>query len=508
MKISSYINGIFYLCFLFNPSIVGAQSELSAVLTNLYQATGFFAVEQPIIKVSEYTSIAEYNKEHKIILINPEIYELCGQLSVPRVDALSVIIGHELAHHFLENSGGFALNNLSTRKDIERQADVHGLFIAHLAGFKALKAAPEVFEKIYSHFNLKDHTSQYPHFTERLKTKDVVIETVTQLVDIFKAGNYLTALGEYNFASACYRHITDKHFYFGKELHNNLGVVSTLYALNVYDEDIDYYLFPLEIDWQLRIDKPKLPADSKVSDSEKRRIRERYLQIAAQSFQIAHQLDPNYETAQINLMCVYAMQNQYAKAEDLWNKLANQYHSNSNIREQLDLILGIVYAKSNRAYEAMEIWRHLSSSNNKVISYQASYNLDILTDEQYKKTKSFICPTIPATLDNFRVNKFYSPEIQLLDRIYLQIKKSSTTTTLFHFENRTTKKVVDIAINNFPKSFSLSSKLQKKVRNQSQRFDMLHSSIDQYFLTCKPSGKSFLVNGEGWLISEARILGK
>lgn len=466
-------------------------SEIETVLNKLYQTAGVFSLKKPKIKLSEYTKIAEYNLTTNTILVNRKVDVLCSQLSIPKADALAILIGHELAHHFLEKGGAYINDKDFARKEVEKLADIHGIFLAHLAGYQAMEAAPIVLEEIYKQFNIPKNNSKYPHFSERVQYREEVIKNVAQLIDIFEAGNFLTALGKYDLATSCYKYIIDHHFYFGKELHNNLGVVSTLYAMNVYEADIDYYLFPLELDPKLRIEKPKRPRDGKDTDYQKRQLRSQYLMVAQQAFEIAISLDPNYTTGIINLICVHALENKTTQAKLLAHQNNRLFAHNKIANEKFNLAMAIVYAKNEEAEQAIGLWKSLSRSTDPTVKYQAEYNLEVLTNDHFGKTKSYDCTTLTgiSNLPSANVN-FYSSPLRLFNKIELKIKATAGV-NYFQFYNKHNQSKNILTISNSSNDTQISNHLFQYIDSDAPRYDILNTPFG-HFLSCKKEGVSIL----------------
>ncbi|HQW56659.1 MAG TPA: hypothetical protein PK076_11055, partial [Saprospiraceae bacterium] len=95
----------------------------------------------------------------------------------------------------------------------------------------------------------------YPSKHERKLSAQVVIQQVNDLIELFELANRLTQISAYQSAIPCLEYISK--FYQGKEILNNLGVNYVLLGMNVGKLQGDALLFPFELDWNLRIKKPK-----------------------------------------------------------------------------------------------------------------------------------------------------------------------------------------------------------------------------------------------------------
>lgn len=399
------------------------EAELSLhqanyILNQLCESIELPPNERPILTINSYVPIAEYSKrEGGTILINKAVLQLFNNARVNPDHALAIIIGHELAHHLVENEGGYA-NNRSSRKAIEKEADIIGIFIAHLAGYEVIPTIPVVFERIYTHFNLaKDHQS-YPHYNERIQSQEEVLKLATDLIEVFDAANYLAVIGEHRIAAASYTYLL-RH-YKGKEIYNNIAVNFALTALTIKGVKVDLFLHPIELDFQTRLKENNNPMARDALSREEELEFEKWLTFAKETLLKIIDKDPNYLLDDINLISVYNLLGLVSKNSYYYNKAITHYESrrfdriNPNSKEIINLQLGYAIScwKSNTrtgSAQALKIWQNLQSHADATIRFQAKHNLYLAQNEKLH-SPSFTKSVTTNDLSLF-INELSSPTI-------------------------------------------------------------------------------------------------
>ncbi|MDQ4141268.1 MAG: hypothetical protein M3142_12195, partial [Bacteroidota bacterium] len=123
---------------------------------------------QPELEIRAHTSgipkiIAQYQPGNRpLIQLSEEVYDLCRSLGKDSLDALAVLLSHELAHHYEKHDWYYTFGigkatNTTSRKEIERfesEADFYGCFYGELAGFSTGHVFPRVIDLLYQRFRL------------------------------------------------------------------------------------------------------------------------------------------------------------------------------------------------------------------------------------------------------------------------------------------------------------------------------------------------------------------
>lgn len=397
------------------------HKEVTEIVKHLHTTNGnFLRGGPPRVIISEEKNVgAAYNPIHHTLTIDLAVYNICQSFGKQATDALAVVLGHEMAHCYMEHYFFSDYNNYykSEGSEIssEKGADIYGLFNAYLAGYNSFTMVPKVIAEIYKKYNLKDDLSGYPTKQERMESAKQVQSQIQELISIYESANYLSAIGKYDLAAASYEHILD--FYQGREIYNNLGVNYALEAMYFTDKDYDLYLYPLEIDWNTRIKKPKLDkGDGDLSEAELEH-RTAYLNLAKENFTKAGRMDQGYLTADINIICVMTLLNEYQKAVDYYEYLQKSkklviYGIDDHQKESARLAMANAKAHIPEMNdEADRILDELSKSDNPNIVYMATYNNRILEEGECGAPKEISCYepiAIPQYVDDIRLHRFES----------------------------------------------------------------------------------------------------
>ncbi len=201
------------------------------------------------------------------IRVGAEFLAVIRSFGTDSSNALAFVLGHEMAHIFLEQSNidrvgsGYADKELRKKlKDVkdsiyttifERQADEQAMFNAHLGGYKTTHIADSVLIKIYEHFKLKDHLKGYPTLKERAFIAHVSALKMAALLERFEIANLALIKGHYELSSKIYEAIINEGFK-SSEIYNNLGLS---YLLKVIESDTLFqkYEWPIFLDSKTKL---------------------------------------------------------------------------------------------------------------------------------------------------------------------------------------------------------------------------------------------------------------
>lgn len=392
-----------------SPAI--ATSSIETVLNHLYTTNGNFSkIHCPRIELTtdKKRVAAYYPRQHKIV-VETAVLEVCQSFGSDSLSALAFILGHELTHAYQKHSHptddntsylGFHKSANSAIK-IEQEADIHGLFNAYLAGYKAIDLLPDLMSRLYTAYDLVGvQQDGYPSLEERKASAYTVQKEVTTLIQLYDGATYLSAIGKQDLAAACYEYIAQ--FYQGKEVYNNIGVNFALDAINFSPKDVDLLLYPLELDWTARIKKPKTTRGTEILSRQELAYRNQQLQQALIHLEKVHAFDPNHFSTQLNLMCVWNLMGDYQRTI---NYQQNPAIINANPRAQklAQLAIAIAHAKigsANSLLKARQIWESLKKDSDPIIAYQSDYNLKMISYEKCEPIKNFQCVDL-AKADDF-----------------------------------------------------------------------------------------------------------
>jgi len=379
-----------------NPEQVKKVAQ--EILDKLYETNGDYRINapKPRIRISnEIAYIAAFYPNENLIEIEIKAYEICQKLDEHAMDAFAFIIGHELGHHFQEvvQKSGLGTNykSLLYDEEIETAADIFGVFCAYLSGYKSIQILPQLMDALYQDYNLSNCLGRYPCLKERREIARKVVKKVDRLAHIYEGANYLTAIGKPYLAGRSYDYLLND--YQGSEVYNNKGVNLALHAMNISEEKVDKYVYPLQLDWLTQLNIPKGDGAKSLSERDQKR-RQHLLLEARQALEASGKRNPNYFLDKINLLCVESLLSEvnptdydpvkyYEKnhLESLINKLDIEKKRKKHLRLTLQLTKAIVYAKSiniDHQTKAKEWLGKLSKDKDLQISLIAKYNLAVL----------------------------------------------------------------------------------------------------------------------------------
>jgi tetratricopeptide (TPR) repeat protein len=305
-----------------------------------------------------------------IVTIDIYLFTICRSFGKDSLNALSVVIGHELAHYYNEHSFctdfAFAIRNKNevfskkvklidkNQKIIyETQADDKGLFYAAIAGYDPFEIQPRLLDAIYTQYQLKD-TDGYPTKVQRKEIAKNALLKAKRLYETFTLG--LKYIQEKNYDKAIEFFNTVNNDFPSRENYNNLGLANTLKALELKviskgeSENPKRFQYPLELDNTSRLYKEGTRTSSD------REAMYNLLVEAQKYFEKAIFLDPTYTKSHINLACVYDLQGKHNSAiAEITEKLPQEDRASNEAKR----ILAIAYFNANMENKAEKIWREM-----------------------------------------------------------------------------------------------------------------------------------------------------
>lgn len=308
---------------------------------------------------------------NKKVMIDLQLYRLCQTFGKDSLNALSVVISHELAHYYYEHdfcsdfafairhksvqfSSDLKLINKNQKVIYETQADDKGLFYAAIAGYDPFEIQPKILDVIYKFYQLKEVNEGYPSKTERKAIAQNALVKSQKLYTTFQDALIAKEKKEYDKAVALFETVNQD--FPSRENYNNIGVIKTLKALDfkvLAKEEYDYpkrFLYPLEIDNTSRLNKEG--TRSGTNDQEQMAS---LLKSAQKDFEKAISLDPNYTKAYINLACVFDLLDNPEAAIGKIKELPLDKQAIVEAKR----ILAIAYYHVDLEKKAEDIWKEL-----------------------------------------------------------------------------------------------------------------------------------------------------
>lgn len=320
------------------------------------------------IKPAEYLISSTSNPT---IRIDAYLYTICRTFEKDSLNALSIVLSHELAHYYGDHTFcsdyAYAIkdknkslaidirnSSLNSRIEKETEADQKSFFYSAAAGYAPFGLQSILIDKIYKEYQLPDVQKGYPSKQERIDIAKNAEEKAKQLYAYFQSG--LKAMEEKQYDEAITAFTNANGFIPFRENFNNIGVAKALKALNLKvltKEEVDFpkrFQYPFEVDNTSRLQKEQTRALDDDSDA-----MSDLLQTAKKAFEEAIRLDPSYTMGYTNLACVYDLLGNPEAAIGKVKELP------INTQKELDAqrILAIAYYHADNEKKAEEIWENL-----------------------------------------------------------------------------------------------------------------------------------------------------
>lgn len=306
------------------------------------------------------------------IKIDEAFYKICQTFGKDSLNALAIVLSHELTHHFNDHTFcrdyGFANLNAvnpnlkktigsassNARKDKETEADIKGFFFAAAAGFEPHGLQEKLITKIYKVYNLTDIQENYPSLQERIDLAQSADKKASELYSDFKNGLVALENKQYDEAIKCFESANRKIPF--RENLNNIGVAKVLKALELKvvskgEDDMPMrFQYPLEVDNTSRLNQERTRTSTD-------KVEMYNLLVDAQKdFEKAIALDPLYHKSRINLACVYDLLGKHLSAiAEITEKLPQGIQESQAAKQ----ILAIAYYNADMEEKAKEIWKEL-----------------------------------------------------------------------------------------------------------------------------------------------------
>ncbi len=368
---------VFVCCVSFSNLCWAQQYTLSDVdvremVTKLYNVNCANNTEKPNVVISAnigggFARVTTFKNSPRIEF-SRAFYEFVAKNSFIGKEkaALAFVLGHELTHWEMRQNKGFFPSELQSAIDVnsplsEDWADVQGAFLAYLAGYDTREIVPLLIQKIYTVYKIDPNCPNYPNAPERQKAAKRAIEKVSRLIQIYEAANYMLVLGQEEMAGYAYQAILDDG-YQGAEIYNNLGVCYTMQALSIARKYNQKYYYPIQIDFNTRLNKgfeEQMTIDEQL---EFRRLLEKakgYFEKIETICNTSIEVKLNV----INLYCIWALgeEKHYKTALDQLTGVEKN-KLNTDQQATVKILKAIIFAETNKVKEANDILSKETSS--------------------------------------------------------------------------------------------------------------------------------------------------
>lgn len=386
------------------------------VYDDLVEAKGNFSLTIPkLILSNEERRVAVAKPRSAQIILELKAYDICASFGKDSLNAIAALLSHELIHYYEKHDWtrsfykqhqdselGSEIKQIKEGLKLETQADHLGGFLAYAAGYTTLDIMPQFLDKVYQEYGLPEEIRGYPSLAQRKAIAKESMAKLRPFMKLYDTANYLTALEKYNFALKYLGYII-KDFQ-SRELYNNLGVLSTLAAMDFFTlDELNNFRYPIELDVESRLQAIR-GEDDEIAFAEKLAVRKRLLDDAADSFNKTLVLDKNYPIALLNLACVYTLNESFMDAEYFSAKALQLAQDEKWAKTKSDIIVlqGIIAAKQNDQKKAKELFEKAAMLNN----YLATYNLKkLLGEELTNKTQpSKPLMSMPKLIDGVNID--------------------------------------------------------------------------------------------------------
>lgn len=305
------------------------------------------------------------------IKVDLQFYKLCQSFGKDSLNALSIVISHELAHYYNDHTfcSDFAfvvrkdnkiyasklkLISKTEKMSLETQADYKGLFYSAIAGYTPYGTYSKLLDAIYTRYHLKDQNIGYPSKIERKEIAQKALKKANDLYLVFQKGIKAKEEKKYDDAITLFQEVSN--YFPSRENYNNIGVVKTLQALDLKvltSEEYNYpkrFLYPLETDNDSRLKQN----GSRSGDNQQEQMT-LLLKSAQKDFEKAIALDTTYTKSYINLACVFDLLQNPEAAIGKIKELPIEQQKGVDAQR----ILAIAYYHADNEKKAEELWTEL-----------------------------------------------------------------------------------------------------------------------------------------------------
>ncbi len=352
--------------------VTGYKLETATkVFEDLIQARGEFRMAPPSFVMNEGRQyIAWMHPGRQEIGVEEKAYDVCTKLGRDSLNALAMLIGHELVHYYEKHDWSrhfFRINDFMTASSrdelmrdglkFEAQADHLGGVLAISAGYNPYAISGRLLELAYKEYGLPEENPPYPSLSERVQISKQTASRLRKLHSVYQMASLLTMIGAYPTANQYYKYLLKE--YQSYEVYNNAGGNAALAALHYFEPAEMPYVLPFELDINSRLDQlvTRFPAD-------REKQRARFLSDAERWFKSARELAPDEPSPVLNLALIHLLHGAYNDAVYLTNKVIEISKGKERSKTTADALvtLGIIEALKGNESEAQRLFSEASEA--------------------------------------------------------------------------------------------------------------------------------------------------
>lgn len=404
---------------------------------------------KPKLKIVEETwfGLAVYLPEEKEIRLNKSVISFCRKFEKDSINALAIILGHELAHYYKQHEwcieyayltrnsslGGFLRERAAENKKLnEIEADKVGLMAVVIGGYYPVETYAELLDTIYNEYKIEDKILNYPSKEERKLLLKSTLLQISNFQTVSNSAILLYYLKEYDSAIMLYNYLLRD--FPSRELYSNLGkcyIEKATQFNNVFQMP---FIIQNEIDAISRMQNASIRGGSISDDS-----LVKYIDLAKINLLKAIVLDNKYNLAYLNLAQVHILEKNYEasigvlnsiKTNDIYllNQIANlksiAYFLNNDIEKAHFWQSKIVEPTNSQSYNAQIIERGYSFFENKA---ELSKLIALQVDESEIRTNckasfhEFDAGSIKKEIEDISL-QYYTPDILQIQLANRKIK--------------------------------------------------------------------------------------
>ena len=191
------------------------------VFDALIQARGDRRMQVPTFVMSRKERyVAWMNPNAVEVGLEEKAYDICTSFGDDSLNVMAIMIGHEIAHYYEKHS--WKKHFAKSHKDLdalellegldegvrnETEADFAVGFLAYSAGFNTFGRMTEFMDKVYKEYGLDENLKGYPSLSDRKKISEQSEERLKELIEVYEMANYMTAIGQYEYAIEYYQYV-------------------------------------------------------------------------------------------------------------------------------------------------------------------------------------------------------------------------------------------------------------------------------------------------------------
>ena len=386
------------------------------VLDRLWKTAGSFDLHKPHLRIiDDKKIIAQYKPGSNVIELEQKLFEVCANFEKDSLAALAYVIGHELAHVFqLEATNQYkTVPFLAYDKTFpqgirqEKTADIHGIFLAYLAGYLSSgDIIPDIIKDLYDAFDLhQKQLNNYEGFTARQLIAEEVKQKADTLRHVFEFANHCTRVGLYSLAKSGYRYVL--RYYHGAEMYHNLSINNALAAVRMNQKRATSFIYPFELRSHTKLSLVRAQPDQLLEVERKRK--DSLLNLALSQIDSAISKMPNQQTAKLHRANILCLMGKYSQALLELSQIEQSTEPSQSLLDKVLLTKALVFINQSKNFyeEGLRILSSLANTTRTPIATLAAFNLAQAKNEEWEISQTINCPA-----ENININRLHEAKNQ------------------------------------------------------------------------------------------------